>query len=96
MCKVGLSDRLVFIYSFIIFKKMATKAKRKPYQRKIHGSMYFPMEFKGSDDEHIRQSTYKGLFATQLGQQIVYSQRRYYNVNYIFAFTTTANRQNTM
>lgn len=63
---------------------MATKAKRKPYQPKIQGSMYFPMEFKGSDDEHIRQSTYKGLFATRRGQQIVYSQRRYYNVQLHF------------
>lgn len=63
---------------------MATKAKRKPYQPKIQGSMYFPMEFKGSDDEHIRQSTYKGLFATRQGQALVYSQRRYYNVQLHF------------
>ncbi|RKL74598.1 hypothetical protein [Moraxella catarrhalis] len=55
------------------------KAKRKPYQPKISGSMSFPLEYDGDTvAEFLAIAKYEGLFSYLQGVNLVYSKPRWY------------------
>lgn len=61
-----------------------TKPKRIPYQPKVNGTMYFPMEFDDTDLEFIKVAKYTGCFSSKNGHSLIFSKRRLFNVQLHF------------